>query len=252
MPFKLKCPSCGQSQRVPDDALGQKLNCTTCGATFRVPSSRPPTPAPDPSSAALRSPTAAASRRGSFSSPPRGRPASCLSERGTSAGKRGTEPGPAGFACLGLRGSRWGRRGCGCRCGSRGHPNFRGPQLEPIPGPCHRRGSRSCRAIGTGIGSTSRPFKFRETSTRVYQRFRLKSAGAGHESSAGFEAAGSGVSRQFTQEFIGSIGPGCPAHHGADRRAVGTVGRTCEGPRVKRYRFRCQAGHRRDQCSRHR
>ncbi len=36
MPIKLKCPSCGHSERAPDEILGKKVSCPSCGAAFRV------------------------------------------------------------------------------------------------------------------------------------------------------------------------------------------------------------------------
>ncbi len=52
MIVNVKCPSCGESQRLSDEVLGQKLSCPSCGAGFRVaapksgasaqPASKPP------------------------------------------------------------------------------------------------------------------------------------------------------------------------------------------------------------------
>ena len=36
MPVKLKCPSCGHTQQVPDDVLGKKVRCPSCSSAFRV------------------------------------------------------------------------------------------------------------------------------------------------------------------------------------------------------------------------
>ena len=49
MPVNLKCPSCGQPQRLSEEQLGQKVNCPSCGVGFRVSprkSSPPANPAP--------------------------------------------------------------------------------------------------------------------------------------------------------------------------------------------------------------
>jgi S1-C subfamily serine protease len=51
MPIKLKCPSCGHSDRVSDDVLGKKVTCPSCGTAFRVAAPKPsaaaqPAPAP--------------------------------------------------------------------------------------------------------------------------------------------------------------------------------------------------------------
>ncbi len=54
--ISLKCPTCGQTQRLPDEVLGQKINCPSCGAAFRVGSAKPAAPgagaAPAPAPAA--------------------------------------------------------------------------------------------------------------------------------------------------------------------------------------------------------
>jgi S1-C subfamily serine protease len=36
IPVKLKCPSCGHTQQVPDEVLGKKVRCPACAAVFRV------------------------------------------------------------------------------------------------------------------------------------------------------------------------------------------------------------------------
>ncbi len=36
MYLNLKCPSCGQSQRLSDELLGKKMTCASCGASFRA------------------------------------------------------------------------------------------------------------------------------------------------------------------------------------------------------------------------
>ena len=41
MAFKLKCPSCGHSQRVSEEVFGKKISCPSCSSTFRVPVPKP-------------------------------------------------------------------------------------------------------------------------------------------------------------------------------------------------------------------
>ena len=36
MPVKLKCPSCGHIQQVPDEVLGKKVRCPSCNSALRV------------------------------------------------------------------------------------------------------------------------------------------------------------------------------------------------------------------------
>ena len=46
MPIELKCPSCGQTLRVPDDAAGKHARCAQCQAVILVPASDTPSPTP--------------------------------------------------------------------------------------------------------------------------------------------------------------------------------------------------------------
>ncbi len=46
MPIELKCPSCGQTLRVPDDAAGKHARCAQCQAVILVPTSDTPSPTP--------------------------------------------------------------------------------------------------------------------------------------------------------------------------------------------------------------
>jgi S1-C subfamily serine protease len=50
MMLNLKCPSCGESQLLSDEVLGQKVSCPSCGAGFRV-NARKPNLAADPAPA---------------------------------------------------------------------------------------------------------------------------------------------------------------------------------------------------------
>ncbi len=46
MPIELKCPSCGQTLRVPDDAAGKHARCAECQAVILVPTSEASSPTP--------------------------------------------------------------------------------------------------------------------------------------------------------------------------------------------------------------
>jgi S1-C subfamily serine protease len=68
MPIKLKCPSCGHTERVSDDVLGKKVHCSSCGAGFRV-------AAPKPSASAAPAPAATGARPGATIPEPSADPA---------------------------------------------------------------------------------------------------------------------------------------------------------------------------------
>ena len=60
MSLNVKCPSCGQAQRLSDEVLGQKVACPSCGAGFRVAAPKPAA-GTDPAKATSRARPLAAS-----------------------------------------------------------------------------------------------------------------------------------------------------------------------------------------------
>ena len=125
MVVNVKCPSCGESQRLSDEVLGQKLNCPSCGAGFRVAA---------PKSGAPASPHRSRPRP----DPDRSTPTHPRAAPGPPGGPPGLPPGP------GLRPTRSDRRPSTRRPGSldlrrRGRCGGRGPLCRRARDPDPRR-----------------------------------------------------------------------------------------------------------------
>lgn len=117
--ISLKCPTCGQAQRLPDDVLGQKILCPSCGAVFRVGPAKPagvgagavPAPSAPPAPSMVSSPTAAAPAPSMASTPPPAPPPGAFGQPVPVRKPRPSNPEPAAeeprglpawvFACIG-------------------------------------------------------------------------------------------------------------------------------------------------------